>query len=287
MEYTTEIYNHLETQLNEIELEAANVLDEARQSYHAVEAALKKIREFIADYTFENPAEEIRFFKEIKPKFYSKLIYYVRLFETETNRPQGSVKSQKKYFLKRLATIKRYSEDNQTFYKYYRSGASYMDGRYFLRDKVDLLIGFDVSYFDGDPQFCTSHDYALAMLLANEEMVKYLNRSLQQLAPAPDHQQTESLLQELSLGWADSKAAFIELLYALQTAGVFYNTKNKSRADIKQIARFFELALGIELGNYYRTFQEIRIRKKGRTSFLDRIREMLIRRMDDTDDNFN
>lgn len=78
--------------------------------------------------------------------------------------------------------------------------------------------------------------------------------------------------------WTAPKASLVEILYALQSTGVF----NNGAADIKQLAMWFERNFRISLGNYYHVFQEIRLRKKNRTSFLDQ-KDKLIKRMDDAD----
>lgn len=280
MDTATKLLEHLETELHAISQEYDSILDSAKRSYLAVEASMQALKTYVSTYPFKDAAEEIMFFKEIKPKFYCKLIYFVRLFEIETNRPDGSIETQQKYIYKQLSAIKRYSQDNINFYKYYRSGACYMDSAYFTRDKFDILIGFDTSYFDCDLKFCTSHDYKVAMLLANEMLVTYLNKSLFKLSNNRINSKL-SILEDLGLVWNDSKTGFVELIYGLQSLGAFYNIKTKARADIKDIARFFEVVLDMDLGNFYRLYYDIRIRKKERTSFLDRVKDSLIKRMDD------
>ena len=71
----------------------------------------------------------------------------------------------------------------------------------------------------------------------------------------------------------------IELIYALHSTDAI----NNGTADIKDIAYFVERIFRIDLGNYYRAFLEIRMRKNGRTKFLDTLKEELIKRMDETD----
>lgn len=78
------------------------------------------------------------------------------------------------------------------------------------------------------------------------------------------------------LYWTESKTALIELVYALHAQGAVDNGK----ADIKDIAAVFEHLFGVELGDYYRTFLEIRVRKTGRTKFIDSLRNSLIKRME-------
>lgn len=82
--------------------------------------------------------------------------------------------------------------------------------------------------------------------------------------------------------WTGSKIALTELLYALQTEGIF----NNGSADLKIIADFFEENLGVDLGQYRRSFLEIRSRKENRTKFLDTLKQNLLKRIDDTDKSF-
>ncbi|MBS1525317.1 MAG: RteC domain-containing protein [Bacteroidetes bacterium] len=279
MKEITTLHARLETELNEISDTAVDVLDLAKRSHEAVERAMKELKKFAVSYSFSDE-EEIQFFKEIKPIFYSKLIYYVRLFDIESNFPAAPAKAQTKYLNKQLSSITRFLEDNEAFYKYYRSGASYMDEIYFLRNKFNIVVGLDTCYLDFDPLFCTGYDHKLATILANEQLALYIEKKLQK---SNDTTNKFSMLEELGLNWADTKTSFVELLYALQSLGAFYNVKTKAKADVKDIARFFEVVLNMELGNYYRLFYDIRLRKKERTPFLDKLKDSVIRRMDEPD----
>jgi hypothetical protein len=50
------------------------------------------------------------------------------------------------------------------------------------------------------------------------------------------------------------------------------------------IAKTFEDAFNIELGDFYHTFMELKARKINRTKFLDRLCEALIKKMDEQDE---
>ena len=67
------------------------------------------------------------------------------------------------------------------------------------------------------------------------------------------------------LQWTASKTALVELIYALQSGGVY----NNGQMEIKEIAETFQHVFKVDLGNYYHVFNEIRLRKKNRTSLLD------------------
>jgi hypothetical protein len=66
----------------------------------------------------------------------------------------------------------------------------------------------------------------------------------------------------------------------LQGSGVL----NNATADIRQLTAFFESVFQVELGNVYNVFNEMRIRKKNRSSFLDLLKDRLIQRMDEADE---
>ena len=80
--------------------------------------------------------------------------------------------------------------------------------------------------------------------------------------------------------WTAPKVSLIELIYALHSEGVF----NNGAADLKDIADYFEHIFDIDLGQYRRTFHEIRARKVDRTKFIMTLNETLVKRMDNADE---
>ncbi|OJW05106.1 MAG: hypothetical protein BGO52_21760 [Sphingobacteriales bacterium 44-61] len=93
---------------------------------------------------------------------------------------------------------------------------------------------------------------------------------------------SEASKVEKRLQWTGSKVSLIELIYSLQSVGVV----NNGSADIKMLTAFFERTFQVELGNAYNVFQEMRLWKKARSSFLDSMREQLLRRMDEADKGY-
>src|SRR5690606_20291494 len=83
-----------------------------------------------------------------------------------------------------------------------------------------------------------------------------------------------------TLNWTGSKTSLIELIYALHSQGVFDN----GNTDIKLIAKTFELAFNINLGDFYHTYMELKSRKINQTKFLDNLRDALIRKIDEQDE---
>jgi len=68
------------------------------------------------------------------------------------------------------------------------------------------------------------------------------------------------------------------LVFALHSSGVF------GHATVKQIANWIQSSLHINLNNYYRVFQSLRIRKDP-VQFLHSLINSLTKRMDEADLN--
>ncbi|HYF66717.1 MAG TPA: RteC domain-containing protein [Ohtaekwangia sp.] len=271
----------MEKELAELQQDSDSIIQESERNIDAILRSIDALKNHLLSHPFESIAEEVLFFKQIKPKFTSKLIYKIELLKIESRRPIGSFKAQQKYLLKQLAKLESFFEDNIEFYQYYRSGNTFLDDKYFVRNVFDIRLHQDTYVFDYDSNFSTSHDSKVARIIANELLRNYLNASLAELE---QNKYAVSKFQEgpkKKLLWTAPKAALIELLYGLHSAGVF----NDSNAEIGQIARYLQTAFGVDLGNYYRTFQEIRIRKSGRTNFIDLLKKKLVERMNDSDQN--
>ncbi|WP_430981309.1 RteC domain-containing protein [Sphingobacterium faecium] len=80
------------------------------------------------------------------------------------------------------------------------------------------------------------------------------------------------------LKWTASKSDLIESIYALHSSGVF----NNGKADLKEIAEYFQEVFDLELGQYNRVFFDIRARKNNKTKFLDALKDSLVKRINDT-----
>lgn len=277
--YSNKKFKELEEHLNFLELECDNTLIMAQTAIEITLKTLNGLKKKLLNYKFKNTKEEIYFFKKAKPRFLAKLIYYNEIYKVETSKPYGGKKVIRKYLYKELNKLKRFFDDNLDFYKYYRTGSTYLDHKYFLRKKHDIKLNLSTHYFESDHRFSTSHDYKVAKILANDLIEVYLEDQLSQLDRTENDLNNHKLIK-MDLQWTESKTALIELIYALHAQGVF----NNRNADTKTIAALFETIFKIDLGDYYRNFLAIRIRKKGRAKFLDQLKRKLIEYMDAQDE---
>lgn len=269
------MYITLEKQLNAIADSENNILRREERSVELCVLTLTEIKAIILKNGFQSRRSEIDFFKRIKPRFESKLKYHAALFDLEKHKPRGSEVQQRKYYEKRLKEINCFTQANLEFYTYYKTGAMHFDDLYFIRGKHSIQLALQSCVFDIDIKFRTSHDTKVARILADEMLQAHLQNELAIL----DGRKLPVLSQDqpkLKLTWTESKAALIELIYALFSQGVFENAD----ADIKEIAAYFENIFNVDLGDYYRTYLDLKTRKSGRTKFLDGMRENLIKRMD-------
>lgn len=276
--YAQSLATELNHELDLIHSENTEPIEYAEKAIYSVVSVLEKLKTFFIKYKFDNQMEEITFFREIKPQFASKLIYYNEVYNIETNKTFGSVKSQRKYYSSELAKMKDFFNENLDFYKYYRTGNCCLDKKYFVRGKHDIKLTLDSFYFQADHRFSTSHDYKVAKILANDNIKIYIEEKLRglQIRPQTHNVQTNKSTQK----WTASKVALTELIYALHAEGVF----NNGASDLKDITSFFEAAFSVDLGHFHRTFLDIRSRTAERTKFLTNLRDKLIIRMDNAEE---
>ena len=273
------LLTNLNDQLNFIDLEIDNQSTRCEKAIEIILKTIDSLRGVLLKTKFKTDAEEIKFFKEIKPQFTSKLIYYNTIFKIEMKRPNGGSRIVKKYYNNELVKLKAFFDNELEFYKYYRSGSTYLDHKYFLRSKFDIKMSLSSYYFEADTNFSTSHDYKVAKILANDLIQLNLENNLV-LIGSKDNGEKSQRKPYLKMIWTSPKVALIELVYALHTEGVF----NNGAADLKDIAEYFEHIFEIDLGQYRRTFLEIRTRKADRAKFLTTLNKGLLKRMEDTDE---
>lgn len=262
--FCEQLQENLKSQIETVTLENPDMISKTSKCLVIVGSAISHLKQFVYEYQFEGVEEEIGFFKEQKQVILSQYFYYDKVFSIKLSEPFNTSGVLRSYFQQCLNELQEYVKENALFYKYCLSSSTHLDDKYFTRTEK-LLSDPDI-----DAKFSTGYDNVLARILAYQMVKEYLVTQLQKL----DEGSTD---KSSSLKWTGTKSALIELIYALQSV----DAVNNGKADIKQIADSFEQLFNISLGNYYRQFQEIRLRKNGKTNFLDDMREKLTQRLDD------
>ena len=113
------LLSNLNDQLNFIDLEIDNEFERFEKAIDICIKAKEGLRVLIQKTNFKSHEGEIQFFKEIKPQFTSKLIYYNTIFKFEMKKPNGGNRILKKYY-KNVFIKQRALFDNElNFYNYH------------------------------------------------------------------------------------------------------------------------------------------------------------------------
>lgn len=280
--FTQKHLAEIEAQIKKIEREEKNEITKSTRILKFLESKLGELKKFIVKYDFKSEEEEILFFKEIKPKIVSKLIYNMSVHKIEINRPKGSCSTLEIYLLTELDLLKHFFDCNIEMYHYYRTGGTHFDKTYFLRNRdADIPLNIACFFFERDVRFSTIYDYKIAQIMANDLLEVYIKSQLARLKEdaVTEHEiETEFKIRET---WTASKTDLAELIYALDTSKCI----NYGNIKLKALTSYLEDVFNISIGDIYRIYLEIRERKGSRTQFLDRLKDKLIERMDEADND--
>jgi hypothetical protein len=261
--FSDQLLYGLKAELKKISEEKLDELTVESKSIVVARVSLVALKDYVHKYTFKDGKEEIEFFKTVKPLFASQYYYHNQLFDLLLNQPTGDTAALQNYYRVAVNNLAKDRTVNRDFYQYCLSGSSHFDETYFRR-RPNAVNSLDV-----DTAFTTEFDGVLSRLLALRLLEEYLLKKLNDVIVNPTSPSV--------LTWTGTKSALIELIYALESAEVI----NKGKSDIREIATSFERLFQISLGNYYRQFQDIRLRKTGKTNFLDDLKLSLEQRMDE------
>ena len=267
--YIKELETKINLYIREVESEEINLMNRSLSIANKLEEAIGGLKAFIKTYSFKDIREEILFFKEIKPRIHCRLIYYRKVYNLELNRPLGGMTNHQNYFQWELEHIQEYINKHLDFYRYYRSGATYMDEFYFVRGSKPVSnMYLDSFSFERDPQFSTEGDFMVAKILAYDLLQQYLIGELLYLEESDIAYRAEARLT-----WTESKTDLCELIFALHAKGVFGHT------PLTRLAKYIQKVFNVELNsNFSRTFNDMSLRNDP-TPFLDSLTDALLEKM--------
>lgn len=272
LEYVTKLRKKTDDAIDRIESSDCNILKKSLDASHVLADAFDRLKKFILTYKFQSEEDEINFFKEIKPKFCYRLIYYRKLYNIEMNRPVAAVCKQKEYLYEELETIHKYTNKRLDFVRYYRSGSTHLDSLYFLRGRVDTEQYLETFYYELDPNFSTNCDFKVAKILANDMLQAYLMQEITCLE-SNLHQSIPSSFPPIKLTWKGTKTELMEQLYSWDSDGTFGDI------PLTQLSDYIQNVFNIQLDkNLSRAFSDMKIRTAP-TPFLDKLKDALLRRM--------
>jgi len=115
----TQLLSKLNEQLNFADLEINDPIKRSENAIDMIVNSIEKLKDVFEKEKNKSQENEIDFFKNIKPKFTSKLIYYNAIYKIETKKSYVRERILKKYLNNKLEKLKRYFDSNLDFYRYY------------------------------------------------------------------------------------------------------------------------------------------------------------------------
>lgn len=277
--YVSTLENTILQNILDVERLDCSMLQKSKLIISLLEKKFKELKIFIANYSFKDDLEEIHFFREIKPRLFSLLVYHSKVYCIEMKMPTGSIDDQRVYLKRALDQIKYFFDMNPDFYEYFRSGSTHLDHFYFLRRKPDIQQIIDSFHFERDINFSTCYDFKVSKILANEMLTVYINTKLSELDQYQNGSVNDVSVPKVKITWTGKKAELVEQIYGWIEAESF----NNGNVNIKELVEYIENVFNIDIGDYYHVFIEMRERAGSRTIFLDKLIKLLNKRMDDAD----
>ncbi len=252
-------------------------VDEAYQMLLYLQELLYTVKTKVLQTGFVNGAQEIDFFKNIKPQIMGKLIYYNKVFRIEIACPVSNGKLYNSYYESQLRKLKsEYIETicHEDFYRYYRAGRSDRDEVYFRLGQINYHDGLKSGVFEIDLSFSTYYDNKIARIIANELLYTYLVTKIN-----PENSPDSIIVDKNAtkdISWTNSQNALIELIYAIYASA----SVSHGEISIRKLALIFQVLFKIPLNDIHHAFHRMKTRAGSRTAFLDQLKAALEEYMD-------
>jgi len=263
--------------LNKNEKSKLQNIEKIKVNIKLSDDCLYSLRLEIRESDFASKEDEITFFKYQKPFVQGRLKYYMHLYNFHLAKPNLNLKKQSRFIHEILNKFEILKNKNLPFFRYYKHNDNHYDYAYFLRGNKQLEILFSIANFDRDPGFSTSHDYKASEIVAYDLLTSFYDQELNFLKLMGEKciikEVKPAILNDLS--WTGTKTELVELLYGLNAVGAIKN----GQAEMKKLAEVCKVLFNIDLGNIYKTFNEIKAREKDPTKFLDLMKIKLLQKL--------
>jgi len=271
--FSNQIISKLKNDLGILKLDGENKLIQFESAFHLVDKAMDNIKFFMDQYVFASEEEEIEFFKYHMTYFLRESVYFSELFNMESIKPAGPEMEIRKFYEKEQLSVQEFLQNNQNLYNYLLMKKENQDKVFFLRSAQAPVYKPNLFWHTLDTRYCTVYTLYCARIMGTLALADYIQGQLLVLKGSKGSVEED---KNPPLFWTGKKSDMVELVYALKTS----NAINNGNASVAELATSIGEVFGKELHNYYRTFVEIKSRKKNRTVFLDHCRVNLEAYMD-------
>lgn len=182
-------------ELEEVHKKVAGVGELAMISLRVIQKCLQDFREHSQRHDFETKAEEMLFFKVIKPELSSYRIFYMDLFVWWKDRPkETNVDAQKAYWADKIKMIDAFCETHRQFSEYRESELRRFCAAMAAPENRSIFHQRDApagrgshSYFDESP-FSNGDDEVAARLMAYARLSHFCSKQLELLSGVGESQ---------------------------------------------------------------------------------------------------
>lgn len=242
------------------------------EAINIVASTIVQVNDHVRSVPFSNEQEEIHFFKKIKPEFDGRMIFYLMLLRlSQCSLQTGN--TEVAGLSNQLHLIDLFYKTENAFYLYYKLDRTHLDDKYFLRKSNSFEVPYDEDHVHFDLQTNTYMSAKAARIVAYELFKEHINRTF--LAPLSATLGKKENKNEPGLRWAASVADFMEFVYSAHEYGLF-----GKGIKISTLINFLAPYFGVKVTNGYKTWEDIRLRKKDRTPFIRSLLTSLERRID-------
>src|SRR5258706_516824 len=96
--FSDQLSQNMKAELESVGEDNLEVIARASKSLQIIKSAVRKLKDFVYEYEFENKDEEIKFLKEVNPTFKSQYYYYDKILSMKVNEPVNGVDTLKAYY---------------------------------------------------------------------------------------------------------------------------------------------------------------------------------------------
>ncbi|MGB8190269.1 MAG: RteC domain-containing protein [Chitinophagaceae bacterium] len=122
---------------------------------------------------------EIKFFKEVKPRFFSEVEYYRLMYHATLFEPTDEEDKQREFWQREGERLSKFIRDNGTFYDYVKTGSTQQDEAFFTQcEAVERSI--PLPWYREREVLKSSHDHLVSIMLALDRYDAFVRQKLQE-----------------------------------------------------------------------------------------------------------
>ncbi|SEO09724.1 RteC protein [Mucilaginibacter gossypiicola] len=276
MEKIKALQEKLFSLLASLNFEADLSLRQLNMALAVISSAVGELRTHVAVIRL-SPAEEIEFFKLIKPKVIALHFYYTHLFKLENEKPVGDPQTVRQYYHNALMSLTAYFSEHRFYYDYYRSGSTDLDQYLFIRGASIPLIPL-AELGPPDKEFSSFLDHTLAKFISLEYLSDHIADKLGYSGNLKLSNSDENPGKiKGKLKWTGETVNLVEIAYGIWLTGQL----NNGNATITDIFYWLEDNLQVSIGKPHRRWLDISKRKRlSPTRFINEMETQIIKRID-------